>query len=1175
MEYVSLHNQTCFSILKSIIKPNDLFKTAAEMNLKAVAVTDDFTLAGIWDSYKAAQKNKVKLIVGCKFNFIDDITPIVKFNKNKITEKPITTPKNLILLAKNQIGYQNILFLNRLSFDSKLGRMPFIDWNLLQQYSEGVVCLTGDSTGILSYDICSDNQDQAIQSLIKLKSIFNDNLFIELCPNNLRYNNTDQALANRRLFKLSKEYNVKCVASDNARYLTKEQHANHDMLMAIGNGRNYNDRSRPRFDLPQLFLHSGDEIVTFFKRNFGQEFAEELCNNTILVSGMCENPHWVKPSVITGDEKQLPTFPVVDEECYSEFLIWKENNGLGELADDNAYMRFWCERNWGGLVPKDKEQIYRDRLDLELSVIEQLNFSSYMLITADFIRWARDRKIPVGPGRGSIGGCLVGFLLGIHKADPIHYGLIFERFLNLSKPGYPDIDNDFSSDGRDKVIDYVSNKYGRNFVAHVSNFICFTPKIAITDVITSLEIGGSRKDAFNIAKNITETIDPNSKNMEDAISSSKLFQEFLKEHPEIKGFAEGISGIPRSYATHACGIIVGKYDLFGLAPLRVDDKSHIALELDKDRADELGLVKIDFLGLETLNIINRTNEIVKSLNLTPAENPPDYNKYYKEAYDLVSTGNTGCIFQFGASGGTVLLCNTIEPKSIDDFAVITALARPGVLPQIKKSYIERKFGREEYEIPHPNLKRAVEATYGYAIFEESFLYLAHDFCGWDLTKSDKMRKISKLKAKGKHLLDELQEDFINGAMNHSKVTKQFAQNIWDEWVIPLANYMFNKAHSVTYSLTSFHTAYLKAYYHNPFMTANLISETNSNNPQSKDNIIKIKNALRKNKVEICPPNINESFENYRLVEEYKLLTGFSSLHGVKEPAALEIVKNRPFSSFEDFLLRTSSSAVRAPTIQALAACGSLDGFGISRKSMYLYCSDLRKKHKAWIIKNPGKKFEYNLPEEEFTKGELRALETHFIGEPLTGNKKDSFNDLFSGISAICKLDQIAKKQDKEYVVCEVQVIDLFSFKVKKEDSKIKGKECCKMVIEDLYDNQSGIIFFPEALLTLRDMFEELFPGKKMEKGFGIRVSATISSFGGEKSLIANDVIGIFMPVEMPRDLTQRTIASLSIKGKKIEEVTTNDFEDDLLSIIDNSNQEESIDDHDHDDFEFDFAKALK
>lgn len=1345
MKYVSLHNSTIFSIMASVIRPEALMKYAKENGMKAVAVTDRFTLSGIWSSYKAAKDAGVKLIVGCSLNFVYDLDSFGDAVSVK-DKKKLETIKNIVLIAKNKTGYVNLLNINRESFDTRYNKQPLISWRHLEKYSEGLVLLTGDASGILAYELCNNNKEKAIENYNRLNSIFGEDLYVEFIPNNLRVNECDQFVANRALYNLYKELDFNVVATSGAKYLNKDHAKYLELVNCV--------KKKFGFDPDnvsnnQQYLHTYEDIFKLFKRNFGEEFADLVCANSVRIAKKCEKPEWIKPEVISNDKIQLPTYPIQDHDDYNEFLSWKENvdDSLKHLEDDKLFMRFLCYKNLYK-VPQDKLDIYKQRLEMELPVFEQLGFSSYMLITYDFIDWAVKHDIPVGSGRGcvnddcfvltdngykkikeinvgekvfshtgnlrnvlnkfefdtkvgekcikikteksfgdlvftknhklyaitsddmyssrrpgqpswipiselkvgdycfmpypnnpalfgtiidmpvmnerecnfkteqsalefraallhnriqsntttnedlyttqfdiekdfalgyfvqiksltecdcdkvyditveqdhsyltqnfashnSVGGSLVGYVLGIHHADPIKYGLVFERFLNIEKTSFPDIDNDFDADGRERVLQYVTFKYGPDYVAHVSNLLTFTPKVALTDVITCLQIGGDRKEAFRIAKNITETIDAKCKTLEGAIESSKLLEEFLNEHPEVKDYAESIIGLVRSWATHAAGVIIGKYPLKGLAPLRLDDNGVVVLEWEKEQTEENGLVKVDFLGLETLSIIKNSENIRASLN-KPKLPPINYDHYYKEVYDLIKNGNTAGIFQLGASGGTVGLCNMTEPTKIEDVAVINALARPGVPPDIKKSYINRKFGKEQVIIPHKNLERAVKDTFGYCIFEESFLFLAHDFCGWNLQKGDKMRKVSKMKAKGKKLLDEMHEDFVKSSVDYSEINEDLSRKIWDEWIVPLSGYAFNKSHSILYSMTSLQTAYWKAYSTNEFLTANLISETRKNNPKSKANVLKYIQELQANGVQICTPDINDSFATYRLISDDKLLTGFSSLHGVKEPAALDIIEKRPFSSFEDFLLRTDSSKVRISVVQALAASGALDCFGLPRKTMCLYAAELRKKLKA--VGKTTHKVSYTLPKEEFSIGEIRSLEMKYLGRAISGTKNHSFPKLFSGNKAIRLVRDIVGMKEKANITVEGEIVDMFSFKVGKKESKIFGQECLRVVLEDINNEPIKIIFFPDAFQKLKDMYGECFT-KKFEKGFGIRVSGHVNHFDNQISIVANEIYGIFLPVDASNKFENKKPQFVVTNNKKPKDISQDDIEKDLL-----------------------------
>jgi len=1518
--------------MRAINKPDELVQAAAELKMSAIGITDYNTLSGIDIAYKAAKKTK--LIVGCELNFTDDRQSIIDFNNGTIKDKPIVNLRKIVLIAKNGIGYKNLLNINfeaekcKLDRLSKVDKKATIDWKVLETYKEGLICLSGGSTGIVNKHISDCEHALAEQEAIKFHNMFGDDFVLELQPNNIINEGFDQIAVNQGLYRLSKKLNIHCVAACGALYTNPEKSITNHLVSCIKNHRPFRTRFAQRY-IPNQYLHNGDEIVKFFARNYGKEFAEQLCNNSIELANKCEEPKWVNPLYITGKTHLLPTFPVKKAREYDNFIKWQENNeAIKDVQyEDQKYMRYLCEKRFH-ILPQDNIEVYKDRYKEELEVFEKKGFSSYMLITSDFLNWSRDNGVRIGPGRGcadkntlilttngykkitdvnigekvfthtgniktvtnkfefdvdkdedcleiqteysfgnsiftknhklfgckhkitdlyynkvikegkisyskrkkyenpnlieeiecqnlevndwlympfvkreniienylldfnirigkhtstikidddfyyflgrwvgdgwicypvenrniytiglafnsndkksinwfveyfkkyklnpcvkkekkkneiiitiynksfvekmielfpnyrkkantksypdffrnltenqlrlilkghldsdghvsrnhkcitsnrccidtvsltlafnvrelllylgvpssivvrkpfkrgkyncqqsykikfnklkleqqipsgfytkitsiknkkldkvyditvedhhsyltqnyashnSCGGSLVAHLLNIHQADPIKYGLIFPRFINIDRVELPDLDLDIASTGRDKLLNYVASVYGESNVAHVSNFVCFTPKNALTDVVTALEFGGSRAEAFKIAKNITDTMSEKTTTIEGAAEDSPFLQEFLEQNPQIKEYVNGIIGLPRSYSTHAAGVIVSSDPLLGLVPLRIDEYGNVCLEYEKVRAEANGLVKIDFLGLETLNIIDVTNEIINELKLPPAQDPPDYSVYDEKVYNLISSGDTFGVFQFGTSGGTIDLCKKIEPHSLEDLAAITALARPGVPQEVKKSYIERRFGREEIEIPHPNFEKAVKATMGLPIFEECFLFLAHHFCGWNLQRSDKMRKISKLKAKGKHLLIELEEGFIKGAIECSNVDEEFAKNIWDEWVIPLSGYAFNKSHSILYSMTSLHTAYLKAYYFAPFMVASLISKGKNNSPKAKGEINKFRQELRTKGVNIYPPNVNISSSNYKLASTTKLLTGFAALKGVKENAAQEIVNKRPFKDFGDFLLRLDTKLVHSPVIDALAAVGALDSFGISRKSMIIYGSDLRKKIIAYNNRNTGTPFEYELPKEEWTNGELRALEMNYLGESFAGTKRDSYPSLFTnkGVKAI---KDIANLPDKEPAVVELEIKNIFTFRVKNKESKIFNEECCRIVGEDIGCNQIALVMFPQAFMQFKEQYYREFGEKaKIDKGFGIRANTSVNRFQGEVSLVVNEVYMIAKPVGMPTDKEKKTVKIYSkVSRKKMIKKTAEDVTDDILSIL--------------------------
>ncbi|CAM6005617.1 unnamed protein product [Sphagnum balticum] len=494
-----------------------------------------------------------------------------------------------------------------------------------------------------------------------------------------------------------------------------------------------------------------------------------------------------------------------------------------------------------------------------------------MLITADFLNYARANNISVGPGRGSAGGSYIAYLIDIHEADSIKYGLVFERFHNKLKLATSDIDNDISPEGRTQVIEYCTKKYGRDHVAHVSNVNTVTPKVYVRDIARVCELGGSREAAVELGNNVADCIPATVKFIDEALANLPLFEEYSKKWKQFKTFSQ-ICGKPRAVATHAAGVVIGSRSLVGLVPVRKDREGNFAIEYDKDQAEENGLVKIDFLGLKTLDIIDDTIKLIKANGkYLPEINVEDCDK---KTYDLISSGDTYGVFQFGKPGA-IDICKKIAPKNMEDLAVITTLIRPGS-KDIRNDFILVRDGKKKVKLPHPILSNALSHTYGFALYDESLLTLAKDVAGWDLGEADKLRKLTKEKGKNKAKTDKWKEEFIEGAVKN-KLSIEEANDIWVKVVEPFAKYSFNKSHSVLYSMVSYKTAYLKAHYPIEFLLANLMAEVGSNSPDAKSNKDRIKKEIRAHKIKIVPPDINMSLLSYAMSNESTLITGLDAL----------------------------------------------------------------------------------------------------------------------------------------------------------------------------------------------------------------------------------------------------------------------------------------------------------
>ncbi len=1131
--FVSLHNHTDFSILDSLISPKELFAKAKELGQTAIAITDHGSLAGAWDALKASRSTGVKLIIGCEMYFLDDV---------KKTEDRF---RHVIILAKNAIGYKNLLTLNKRGFDNSItfGKRvyPVIDWKLLEEHKDGLICLTSCSNGIIAQLLMNKKFDEAEDQLHKLINIFGDNLGLEVQANTLKRGSNiqndaiEQFYVNAQIIKLAKKFNVRCVATTNSHYVNKEDHETHDVLLAIGSHQPVYSNFRLKYSCPEFYLKTGDEVKSFFERNYG-EFAEELCSNSVYFADLCEEPNWIDPKFSNPSGKELPTFPVKDEPDYVEFCEWAAllDDNVKHLEEDKLFLRYKCDKLFDSRVKNlthEKRVEYSARLVEELEVFEFHGFSSYMLIVADYIEWARKNKIRVGDGRGSVGGSLIAYLLGIHQADPIKYGLIFARFHNKEKSSFPDIDTDFAPSGREKVQSYLRTKYGADHVAHVSNVNTITPKVYIRDICRACELGGSREAAVKLGTDIADSIPKDVHSIDDAMERVPIFAEYAKKYPELLKY-KAICGKYRAWSTHAGGIIISARPLTGLIPMRKDKEGAWAIEYDKDKAEENGLVKMDTLGLSTLDLIDQTYSLIEGAGKELPADPPDYDEYDKDSYELISEGDTFCVFQLGTSSGTIDLCKRIKPKSINDISYVNSLARPSAR-EMRNDFISTKDGKMPFALLHPNLGRAFNNTYGFGLYEESLMYLAQDIAGWSLHEADRLRKLTKEKGKNPKKAQQWRKEFIEGAVVN-KVNEEIAKRIWDEVVDKFQGYGFNMSHSILYSMSSYRTAHLKAHFPIEFLLANLMAEVKSNSPDAKNNIAKIKKEIRAKKVKIIRPDINKSQLSYTVVGGDELVTGLDALKFVSDEAIKDIISKRPFRNFFDFMVRVESKKVRANAIQALAASGCLDSFKISRKNIFLYCSDYRKKLQVWLKKHDPNKEEFFYPwpaEPEWNFEELYALEKLYVGEAFVCGKREAYGDFYKPQHVT--IDKIKKAENKTVVrSIRGEIKDLFEFKIKKETSKYYGQSMIKAVLEDVNGNQCGLTIFPRGWQQLQDRIKELTKGKFIfEIGCSINFNGTVNIYEDEVGLVLEEMYSFHPPPQVPLDLKPKKV-NLKVSKKK-------------------------------------------
>ncbi|MCZ2224491.1 MAG: DNA polymerase III subunit alpha [Chitinophagales bacterium] len=1137
MDFASLHNQTHYSILHGLSAPDELFNKAKSLNIKALAITELGTLSSVYECLELSKKTGIKYIPGCKFYFLNP--------ENEMSLRHIN------LLAMNQEGYKNLLLLNRRGYDNGFETnssiIPVINFELLENYSKGIICLTSCGNGLLSELLMLKKFEEVDNTILKLKNIFGDNFYIEILANNMKrfangfYSEIDQQFINRQLIIHAKKHGVKIVPTSNTHYTSKEENSIHDALLAINSGNSVHNSFREKLTVPEFYLKSGEEIFNFFSRNYGEEFSKQIIDNTIEIMNKCESPEWILPKYSNPSGKELPLFPVQDQPDYVEFLKWK-NDRKEDLDEDKLYLRYCTENKFKQRftnLSDDVKKIYLDRIEEELDVFYHCGISSYMLIVADYLEWAEKNEITYNFGRGSVAGSLIAYLLGIHKADPIKYKLVFPRFHNKLKVAYSDIDCDVSKRRRHEVLDYIEKKYKRENVAQVSSIIWESPKVYAKDICRIFELGGNRQEAVNLGNLISEVIpDPRDcKSYEEAKKMSPLFGEYTKKYKELEN-NKIIADKPRAFGTHPAGIIISKRKLEDIVPIRKDKDGAVVIEVDKDLAEEIGLVKMDVLGLSTLDIISDTFDLIKKNGLPK----PNINleEYDKKTYDLISSGNTLCVFQFGTSAGTIDLCKKIKPKSIEDLAVITTLARPAS-KEIREDFILTRIGKKPISYLHPKLENALKDTYGYPLYDESLLILAKDVAGWDLNEADKLRKLTKEKGKNPEKVKKWKSEFIAGAINNG-VSESEASLIWEKVIEPYGRYSFNLAHAIEYSFISYVTAYLKANYPVEFLLSNLMSELQSNAQGAKENIAKIKKELKLHGLSINPPDINRSNFEYTL-DGKELLTGFKGIKYVGEDAIQDIIAKRPFKNFTDFMSRVDSSKVRANTIQALAAAGALDCFKITRKNIFQYCSDFRKNLTSWKKKHSLEKedFIYKLEkDDEWSIPNLYALEYKYIGEAFICQPSKAYSSFFK--KEFLSIKEIKNMKDRSNIQSFKFILkDFIELRVKKETSKYYGQPMLKALAEDSNGDEISLTIFPDKYKLLLDKMSK--KGISLEKEFAFHISASTNIYDGEVGLIYNDVYEISPPPELPKDI------KIKKTSKKENKSLLDKVEEELIKIL--------------------------
>jgi len=1125
-DFVHLHTHTNLgSMLDALQSVDDLFDLVNLKGQKALAITDHGTLAAHFDAYRASKRTGVQFIPGCEAYFVhsyDVIEPENGKGRRK-TEKR----KHIVLLAQNKIGYKNLLKINYEGFKQNvisMGRVfPRISWEILEEYNEGIIATSACGNGILANAIFQDKYDEAIVYAKKLADIFKDRFYLELQPHALEDESFSQINLNNRLIKMSKELGIPLVVATDAHYLTKSDEKIHDVLMAINSKKAVDDPDRHSYGIDEFYVKDGDEVYDFIVKYHGKEAADEAIANTLAIAGRCEPPTYME-----SKGNHLPVFNPSGELDHAEFIKWKEKSNIpADLSPDKAYMRFRIVqgfvKKFGHLRGEERKKRW-DRVRHELKILEGNNFSSYMLITSDMIQWAKDNDILVGVGRGSVGGCIIAYLLGIHGVDPFDYGLLFERFQNAYKKDLPDIDTDFTSEGRDKVQEYVRNKYGRDNCAQVSNINTYTPKNVIPDLVKSMRnvMPGLIPEGtyyVTVADAIKATIpdmdaDGNKvKTLERAMELSPKLRAFADGCPDLMKYADLIVGMPKEFSTHAAGMVVSDIPIYEFAPLRIDKNGTAAVQYEKNRCESEGLVKMDFLAISTLDIIDEAFKNIRNLNIEDAPRKmEDIPLDDLATYEMIQKGQTKCVFQLGKSGIMAALCKKIRPKNILDIAMINALGRPAAKGKpgekgTRDIYIDRRTGKEKVTYPHPSLKETLGETYGLAITEEQLMGVARTVAGWDLNKADGLRKFTKLKGKKPELALQLEVEFIEGMMKTHNVEYELAKNIWDKYVAGFGGYGFNLSHAVFYSINGYITAYLKCHYPAAFLAAYLKVKTFKGGVNKEDEINGAKQECRRLGIRIIPPDINRSKSGYEVLDDTTILMGLGAVKGMGDKALIEVIDKQVFSSFIEFLYKVDGRIINKGKIEALAKAGCFDSFNINRKDVHDEGKKIRDKMNTFLRKKEKdgydidmaiEDFPLKMPGNEWQQQEKLRYEQEVLGELVSGNINDLFPRFFtnSGITMISKLKVLP---NRHRIVVEV-IVKSFLREFKIKEGKYAGHKMAKYLVQDTMDSEVELTVWPSEYAEAK---------RRMAIGKPIRATCEVSDFNGGKTLMLKELQKVY------------------------------------------------------------------
>ena len=967
-EFVHLHVHSEFSLLDGANRIKDLPVRAKELGMKAMAITDHGVMFGVIDFYKACMANGIKPIIGCEVY----VAPRKRTDKDPNIDARYN---HLILLAKDNEGYKNLTKLVSIGFTEGFYYKPRIDKEVLEKYHEGLICCSACLAGEIPQAILKGDMEEAEKVAMWFKNIFGEDYYLEIQNNGIN----EQVLVNQKLVELSHKLDIPLVATNDSHYLKKEDAYNHEILLCIQTGKKITDDDRMRFETDELYIKSPEEMSDYFSG------VPEAIENTVKIADKCNVTFEFGHTI-------LPNYDVPAE--YTTHYDY-----LKKLCDDGIKNRYG----------ENPSQEIIDRENYELEVIKKMGYVDYFLIVWDYIHYAKTQNIPVGPGRGSGAGSIVAYAIEITDIDPIKYGLIFERFLNPERISMPDFDVDFCYERRQEVIDYVGRKYGQDHVSQIITFGTMSARMVIRDVARVLDVPYANAD--KLAKMIPNEIHITIKK---ALEQNKELSDEYENNPETKrllDIAMALEGMPRQASTHACGIVITKDPVVTYVPLYERD-GVVSTQYIMTTLEELGLLKMDFLGLRTLTVIQDTIDLVKKDKGIDVEFDKNMNdpKVFKQWQEGTSMG----IFQFESQGMTNFM-KELKPDCLEDIIAGVSLYRPGPMDQIPR-YIANKKDPEHAVYTHPSLKPILKVTYGCMVYQEQVMQIVRDLAGYSLGRADLVRR-----AMGKKKLDVMakeREIFINGQVDENGnvivpgcvrngIDEVSANKIFDE-MAEFAKYAFNKSHAACYAVVAYRTAYLKTYYPNEFMAAMLNSFLGN-----LDKIPEYIDECKRLKIDILKPDINKSFTKFT-VDDGKIRFGLGSIKNVGIAAVDAIVHNREkdgeYKSFTDFCERMEGEAVNKKCIESLIKAGAFDNFAETRSTLMASFEDIldtisgmSKKNIQGQVSmfdfgkteesNDMEKLKYNYTTlKEYTDQELLSMEKEMLGIYISGHPLEKYRE---------------------------------------------------------------------------------------------------------------------------------------------------------------------------------------